>query len=403
MKRTSQLLSFAAMLLPAVVVAQSESNYEQGLGFSPTGRLYQIEFAAEAAARQGAPTVCIRGRTTCVLASRRRVGSASGSAAGGSGGAGGLGARLDPALVDARSVKQVHAVSRGVGFAASGVPGDELRQAEMLRERALAFRRRYGHEISAARLALYLADSAQEATQGVGETRPLGTSAFLVGLEEDPDELTGMRHPAAYRVEPSGNVFLCARWSCAGQHSESARAWLQRQLRARRGWDEVAVDDDEEEEEGAGEGEGEGGDSPPKKKKKTRHLLEWDEEKQPEGPTCNCEGYAAWSEPPMSYDGGIYGLGSFVAAEGGDGDGSRGHVAETEEEDLVSLALGCLAQLPTDEGSGSGGGDDDDDARDAKTLAARYHVGVLSGGGAPFRFVSGGEMAKALSAIRKRK
>ena len=40
---------------------------------------------------------------------------------------------------------------------------------------------------------------------------------------------------------------------------------------------------------------------------------------------------------------------------------------------------------------------------DAKTLAARYHVGVLSGGGAPFRFVSGGEMAKALSAIRKRK
>ena len=447
---SSALLCWLAVLgtLPVrLLLAQSEASYEQGVAFSPSGRLYQVEFAAEAALRHGAPTVCIRGRHKCVVACRRRAvvqggdpsslassSSSSPAAAAAAAASAASAAAAAAELVDAETVQHVHAISKSVGFAASGVPGDEAVQVRLLRDAALAFRRGYGHEMAASRLAVYLADRAQEATQGTGEflSRPLGTAAFVLGSEEPQDERGGiepgktlpLRRPVAFRVEPSGQVFLCATASCAGRHSDAARRWLDDHLKVRQkrqaverrpvnmGSEEGEEEEKEKEEKGRAGGD-DGHDD--------------DDDTMEERPTSTGLGYSLWGEPTRSYDGGIYGAHGTVPSnkgsasrESAEKEKEKEEEEEEELEDLMGLALGCLAHLPPDEeyperlmdklehcigeggqdaAPGSSQGHSEGGHSERPTDASRFfHVGI-AGGGAPFRFASGHEMTRALAAF----
>lgn len=169
-------------------------------GFSPLGDVPRLNGTA----RSGLPlTFCmqVRGRSTAVLAARRRP--------------------LGP-LVAASSVAAVHRVCAGVGCCAAGVAGDELRLVANLRTHAQTFRARYGHAPPVAVLAQLLADDAQRASL-TGETRPLGATTLLVG-----GDYGGRRGSAAavvYRVEPTGQFYRC-RAAAGGRACEDASAWL---------------------------------------------------------------------------------------------------------------------------------------------------------------------------------
>ena len=407
MKRAAiRCLSLALIARQTFFGGASEANYDTGLGFSPTGRLYQVEYASEAAQRYGSPTVCIRGRSACILAARRRdidpgyydadpsspvsprQATAYGAAA---------------SLVFLESVREVHRITSEVAFAASGVAGDGLLQAESLRRRALAFRRKYGHDPPASELALFLANKAQKATQ-TAETRPMATVAFVVGTEE-PDPRDGRRAPVAYRIEPSGQLFLCARTSCAGQHSDVARAWLARALeKMRSGAEDEAGgssadgksdgvrdhnDDDNDDDDNDDDDDDDDGAGPDAMKKRELDV-------QP-GPSSIAATFSMWGDPPSSYDRGIYATRdhqSTACGSGADADNDR-MTKEDEEEDLVFLALSCLGRLPRREGWSADGGSIKELAGDAASLESNFQA-VLVGEDATIRFVDGTEMAAAI-------
>jgi 20S proteasome subunit alpha 1 len=173
-----------------------ESSFEQRLTvFSTQGRLYQVEFAQEAAL-SGPDVVSLRTERACVVATRRR--------------------RLSP-LIDLSSSHQIYPITRDVGCAVSGVAGDELHQVARMRDHAINFRRRYGHEVSARALALHMADLAQQATQEA-PVRPLGTTVLVIG----PDSSNVQ---SLFRIDPTGQFYSCHA-VCVGQHHERATSLL---------------------------------------------------------------------------------------------------------------------------------------------------------------------------------
>mmetsp|Transcript_18800 Transcript_18800/g.34280 ORF Transcript_18800/g.34280 Transcript_18800/m.34280 type:complete len:302 (-) Transcript_18800:203-1108(-) len=176
-----------------------EENFEQRLTtFSPSGRLYQVEYAAHSARATGFSTVAIRGQHCCVVASQI----------------------VKPSfLLESSSAPAVFSVTPEVGCCVSGVPGDGLALVEIVRKCARAFRRRYGHDPSASRLALDLADHAQRCTCEA-PTRPLGATVLLIG---------GAPTPELWRVDPTGQFFQC-KGVCVGQGYEEATKVLQQLL-----------------------------------------------------------------------------------------------------------------------------------------------------------------------------
>ncbi len=90
-----------------MVTAVKESAFEQHLTvFSPQGRLYQVEYAEIAAQTQGPPAlVSLKGRHTCIVAARRRP----------------VGRFIEP-----DSAAQIYQISKDVGCAVCGVPGEIL-------------------------------------------------------------------------------------------------------------------------------------------------------------------------------------------------------------------------------------------------------------------------------------
>ena len=216
------------MATAAVTCGVGEKHFEQSNVFSPQGRLYQAEFASEAVQRHGSPTVAISGRSCGVVATRRRF--------------------LGP-LVDPSSVRLLHRVTAGVGCASCGVPGDELLQVARLRNHALAFRRKYGCEPPPSLLARALADDAQQATQEA-PTRPLGAAVLVVGCEQaglatSAEVSSTTVRPVVYRVDPSGQFYLCS-GAVLGQGSEESTKWLADELARRAQPDQAPLLDNEE-------------------------------------------------------------------------------------------------------------------------------------------------------------
>ena len=109
----------ALLPLTVTVALASEAAFEQRLTvFSPSGRLYQVEYALRAVDRSPVTTVAIRddARRSVVVASRRSPmrGWSSRSK-----------------LLDPTSQRIIHKITDNIACAVTGIPGDGLLQIEV--------------------------------------------------------------------------------------------------------------------------------------------------------------------------------------------------------------------------------------------------------------------------------
>ncbi|CAM9234168.1 unnamed protein product, partial [Ectocarpus sp. 12 AP-2014] len=172
------VLSAAACLLSAALGAQSaDSKYDSGTTmFSPKGRLYQVEYAAEAVARaRPAVGICTdEGVVLCSLKTIRNKRLQVGDQ------------RVKTSRVDS------HIVCTSAGLAA-----DAMVLVKDCRVSAQHHSLTFQEPIPVQKLAAHVADVKQAYTQH-GGLRPWGVSMLLAGWDES-------RGIQLYKTEPSGN------------------------------------------------------------------------------------------------------------------------------------------------------------------------------------------------------
>jgi 20S proteasome alpha/beta subunit len=83
---------------------------------------------------------------------------------------------------------------------------------------------RIGTQISAPRLALTLADYAQESSMGTVASRQLAMNALIVNLDSESAGLSS-QYGSIYKVDVSGNYFQCQS-ACVGADAKRVSAWL---------------------------------------------------------------------------------------------------------------------------------------------------------------------------------
>jgi 20S proteasome alpha/beta subunit len=83
---------------------------------------------------------------------------------------------------------------------------------------------RVGTQISAPRLALTLADYAQESSMGTVASRQLAINALIVNLDSESAGLSS-QYGSIYKVDVSGNYFQCQS-ACVGANAKRVSAWL---------------------------------------------------------------------------------------------------------------------------------------------------------------------------------
>ncbi|CAM9698888.1 unnamed protein product [Ectocarpus fasciculatus] len=174
------VLSAAACLLSAALAAQSaDSKYDAGTTmFSPKGRLYQVEYAAEAVAR-ARPAVGICTDEGIVLCSLKTIHNK----------------RLQ---VGDQRVKTTR-VDSHIVCTSAGLTADAMVLVKDCRVSAQQHSLTFQEPIPVQKLAAHVADVKQAYTQH-GGLRPWGVSMLLAGW----DESRGLQ---LYKTEPSGELF----------------------------------------------------------------------------------------------------------------------------------------------------------------------------------------------------
>ncbi len=173
--------------------------------FSPEGRLFQVEYAFKAIANEGPTTLGVRGDDCAVLVAQRKV---------------------PDRLVQPESVTSLHAVTAGIGAAATGMPADARAVVSRLRHEAAEFRYKFGHAATVDVLGRRLADLSQLCTQQAA-MRPYGVGVTLIGMDRMDD---GRLAPQVYRCDPAG--FCTAFAGCAtGARAADATAALEKAAR----------------------------------------------------------------------------------------------------------------------------------------------------------------------------
>jgi 20S proteasome subunit alpha 6 len=164
--------------------------------WSPQGRLLQVEYACEAV-KQGAVAIGLRNGTHVVLLALKR----------------------SPGDLASHQRKMIP-VDEHVGIAFSGLTSDARVLGAFMRNEALEERAQFSRPISLYKLALLVADKAQNNTQFYGG-RPYGVGLLLAGSDE-----TG---PHLYECSPTGQFFEYY-GIAIGARSQPARTYLERHL-----------------------------------------------------------------------------------------------------------------------------------------------------------------------------
>jgi 20S proteasome subunit alpha 1 len=144
-------------------------------------------------------------------------------------------------LVDASSVRHVHAVTKRVGVLVVGLPGDARSLVQKARAQAAEFRFKFGYDCPVDFLARALADQAQVYTQHA-YMRPLGVVPILIGVDDE-------RGPQLFKVDPAGYCVGYAA-TAAGAKDQEATARLEKRHKAAAGGG--GADADAEDAEGGG-------------------------------------------------------------------------------------------------------------------------------------------------------
>lgn len=173
------------------------NNYDNdSVTYSPTGRLFQVEYALEAI-KQGSAAVGIASSSHVVLVALKRNAEELGS-----------------------YQKKIIKVDDHMGIALAGLAPDARVLSNYLRKLAMNSRLVFNRPILTSKAVLSIADKAQENTQLYG-SRPYGVGLLVAGWDETGAHL--------YEFQPSGSV-LEYFGTAIGARSQAARTYLERNL-----------------------------------------------------------------------------------------------------------------------------------------------------------------------------
>lgn len=173
------------------------NNYDNdSVTYSPTGRLFQVEYALEAI-KQGSAAVGVTSKTHVVLVALKRNAEELGS-----------------------YQKKIIKVDDHLGVALAGLAPDARVLSNYLRKQAMSSKMIFKRPLSTSKAVLSIADKAQENTQSYG-SRPYGVGLLVSGYDETGAHL--------YEFQPSGSV-LEYFGAAIGARSQAARTYLERNL-----------------------------------------------------------------------------------------------------------------------------------------------------------------------------
>lgn len=173
------------------------NNYDNdSITYSPTGRLFQVEYALEAI-KQGSAAVGIASKNHVVLVALKRNAEELGS-----------------------YQKKLIKVDDHMGIALAGLAPDARVLSNYLRKQAMNLKMVFNRPILTQKAVLQIADKAQENTQLYG-SRPYGVGLLVAGYDETGAHL--------YEFQPSGLV-LEYYGAAIGARSQAARTYLERTL-----------------------------------------------------------------------------------------------------------------------------------------------------------------------------
>lgn len=162
--------------------------------YSPTGRLFQVEYALEAI-KQGSAAVGLVSKKHAVLVALKRNAEDLGS-----------------------YQKKLIRIDDHMGLALAGLAPDARILSNYLRSQAMNSKLVYDRPLPVSRAVYSIADKAQGNTQQYGR-RPYGVGLLVVGYDE-----TG---PHLYEFQPSGSVLEYV-GTAIGARSQAARTYLER-------------------------------------------------------------------------------------------------------------------------------------------------------------------------------
>ncbi|KAJ8096852.1 nucleophile aminohydrolase [Lipomyces tetrasporus] len=162
--------------------------------YSPTGRLFQVEYALEAI-KQGSAAVGLVSKTHAVIVALKRSAEELGS-----------------------YQKKIIRIDDHLGIALAGLSPDARVLSNFMRQQAMSSRMIYDRPIPVSRVVSAIGDKAQRNTQIYGR-RPYGVGLLVAGFDE-----TG---PHLFEFQPSGTV-LEYFGAAIGARSQSARTYLER-------------------------------------------------------------------------------------------------------------------------------------------------------------------------------
>ncbi|XP_021900830.1 proteasome subunit alpha type-1-B-like [Carica papaya] len=164
--------------------------------WSPTGRLYQVEYAMEAV-KQGSAAIGLRSRTHVVLGCVNKANSELSS-----------------------HQKKIFKVDDHIGVAIAGLTADGRVLSRYMRSECINHSFTYESPLPVGRLVVHLADKAQVCTQRSWK-RPYGVGLLVGGLDESGAHL--------YYNCPSGNYFEYQAFAI-GSRSQAAKTYLERRF-----------------------------------------------------------------------------------------------------------------------------------------------------------------------------
>lgn len=150
--------------------------------FSPSGHLFQVDYAFEAVKR-GACAVGIRTKDSLIL---------------------GVECKTMPKLQEATSTKKICQIDEHLAMASAGLTADARILTQRVAEQCQSYRYTYDQAPSVNYIAKSVAKIMQTYTQ-MGGRRPYGISSLIIGFDQT-------KEPMLYLTEPSGSFSL---WKAA--------------------------------------------------------------------------------------------------------------------------------------------------------------------------------------------
>ncbi|KAM0285176.1 hypothetical protein ACHAQH_001605 [Verticillium albo-atrum] len=173
------------------------NNYDNdSVTFSPQGRIFQIEYAAEAV-KQGSVVVGIVSKTHAVLVAVKRNAEELSS-----------------------YQKKLFSVDEHAGIAIAGLTSDARVLSNFMKQQCLGHRMTYGRSMPLRSLVDLIGEKAQINTQMYGK-RPYGVGLLVAGVDE-----TG---PHLFEFQPSGMTEEMSAFAI-GARSQMARTYLERNV-----------------------------------------------------------------------------------------------------------------------------------------------------------------------------